>query len=128
MKANPDDNVKVAVGAHPFSSLETSHILMTFKSEKIKVSVTQLTERGTLYVCLISRKLPTTNIDGKPRKSCGASYEWQEVAFPASLDEKYVSKIVIFIKKMVENPDLFCNKAMPISYKDAISKLTQQNN
>lgn len=126
LKENPNDNIKVAVGAHPFSTCTTSQILMTFKQEKTKVSVTQLTEKGNLYVCIINKKLLTTNIDGAIRKSCGASYEWQEIAFPATLDAKFVSKIAIFIKKMVGNPDIFCNKAMPIGYKKAIAKLTQK--
>ena len=125
LKSNPDDNIKVAIGAHPFSSYATSQILLTFKQEKIKVSVTQLTENGNLYICIINRKMLTENANGTIRKSCGASYEWQEVVFPATLDTKFVSKIAIFIKKMVGNPDIFCNKAMAISYKEAIAKLTQ---
>lgn len=126
LKENPDNNIKVVVGAHPFSTYPTSQILMTFKKEKIKISVSQLTEKGNLYVCIINRKLSTANIDGKIRKSCGASYEWQEIAFPATLDAKFVSKIAIFIKKIVGNPDKFYSKAMPISYKEAIKKLTNK--
>ena len=125
LQKNPDDNIKVAIGAHPFSSHATSQMLLAFKQEKTKVSVTQLTENGNLYVCIINRKVLTQNVNGTTRKSCGASYEWQEVVFPATLDTKFVSKIAIFIKKMVKNSDLFCNKAMAISYKEAIAKLTQ---
>lgn len=126
LKSNPDDNIKVTVGAHPFSSHATSQILLAFKQEKTKVSVTQLTENGNLYICIINRKVLTENANGTTRKSCGASYEWQEVVFPATLDTKFVSKIAIFIKKMVKNSDLFCNKAMAISYKEAIAKLTNK--
>lgn len=114
---NADNNVIIDVGDHPFSGIADSQVILTFKKQKLKISVVQMTEKSKLYVCIIAKK---------SYHSSGEYYEWKEVWFKPDTNDKYVPQIWTFIQKMAENSDKFRSKSMPISYKEAIECLSKE--
>ncbi len=120
IKQDVDNNINFVERDHPFSGVSRSQVILTFKEQKTRVSVVQTSDASKMYVCIISRKGKTTEGD------FGGSYEWQEVWFKPTLEDKYLPQVYQFIKLMVDNADKFYSKSMAISYKEAIKKLTKQ--
>lgn len=120
IKQDVDDNISFVECDHPFSGRSCSQVILTFKEQKTTVSVVQISEMSKLYVCIISRKGKKTDGD------FGSHYEWQEVWFKPTLEDKYLPQVYQFIKLMVNNANKFYSKSMPISYKEAIKKLIQK--
>lgn len=120
IKQDVDDNISFVECDHPFSGRSCSQVILTFKEQKTTVSVVQISEMSKLYVCIISRKGKKTDGD------FGGHYEWQEVWFKPTLEDKYLPQVYQFIKLMVNNANKFYSKSMPISYKEAIKKLIQK--
>lgn len=114
---NADNNVIIDIGDHPFSGVTDSQVILTFKKQRLKISVVQMTEKSKLYVCIIAKKA---------FHSSGEYYEWKEVWFKPDTAEKYIPAIWVFIKAMAENSDKFRSKSMPISYKEAIECLSKE--
>lgn len=121
IKQDVDDNISFVERDHPFSGVARSQVILTFKEQKTKVSIVQTSDVSKMYVCIISRKVKDKASD----KDGGGHYEWQEVWFKPTLEDKYLPQIYQFIKLMVNNADKFYSKAMAISYKEAIKKLTK---
>lgn len=119
IKQDTDDNISFVECDHPFSGVARSQVILIFKEQKTKVSIVQISEMSKLYVCIISRK------GKKAEGDFGGHYEWQEVWFKPTLEDKYLPQVYKFIKLMVDNANKFYSKAMAISYKEAIAKLTQ---
>lgn len=117
IKTIDDDNVVFVERDHPFSGVAGSQLLLTFKEQRLKVSIVQMSDAAKLYVCIIGRKMP---------HSAGESYEWKEIWFKPDTNDKYVPQIWTFVKKMAENSDKFRGKSMPVSYKEAIECLSKQ--
>lgn len=119
IKYDTDTTIGVDIREHPFSGVQGSQILLTFKEQRLKVSIVQMSDAAKLYVCIIGRKMP---------HSAGESYEWKEIWFKPDTNDKYVPQIWAFVKKMVGNSDKFRGKTLPISYKEAIVCLSKQQN
>lgn len=51
-----DDNIKVVVKQHPLSGVENSQVLLTFKQQKVKISLAQFSPEGYMYLCIIAKK------------------------------------------------------------------------
>lgn len=119
IKTVNDDNVVFVERDHPFSGKPRSQVILTFKEQKTRVSIVQISDASKMYVCIISRKGKKTDGD------FGGHYEWQEIWFKPTLEDKYLPQVYKFIKLMVDNANKFYSKAMAISYKEAIKKLTQ---
>lgn len=117
IKYDTDTTIGVDIREHPFSGVQGSQILLTFKEQRLKVSIVQMSDAAKLYVCIIGRKMP---------HSAGESYEWKEIWFKPDTNDKYVPQIWAFVKKMVDNSDKFRGKTLPISYKEAIACLSKQ--
>lgn len=117
IKTVNDDNVVFVERDHPFSGVAGSQLLLTFKKQRLKVSVVQMSGNAKLYVCIIAKKSV---------HSAGEYYEWKEVYFKPTLEDKYVPQVWVFIKAMANNADKFYSKAMPISYKEAIECLSKE--
>ncbi len=122
IKQDVDDNVSFVERDHPFSGVARSQVILTFKEQKTKVSIVQTSDISKMYVCIINRKVKGKTND----KDGGGSYEWQEVWFKPTLEDKYLPQVYQFVKLMVNDADKFYSKAMAISYKEAIKKLTKQ--
>lgn len=120
IKQDTDDNINFFECDYPFSGVARSQIILVFKEQKTKVSVVQTSDASKLYVCIISHKGKKTEGD------FGGHYEWQEIWFKPTLEDKYLPQVYKFIKLMVDNANKFYSKAMPISYKEAIAKLTNK--
>ena len=114
---NADNNVIIDIGDHPFSGVTDSQVILTFKKQRLKISIVQMSEQAKLYVCIIAKK---------PFHSTDEYYEWKEVWFKPDTAEKYIPAIWVFIQKMAENSDKFRSKSMPISYKEAIECLSKE--
>ena len=54
-----DDNIKVVVKQHPLSGVENSQVLLTFKQQKVKISLAQFSPEGYMYLCIIAKKTPS---------------------------------------------------------------------
>lgn len=113
---NADNNAILDIGDHPFSGIADSQVVLTFKKQRLKISIVQMTEKSKLYVCIIAKK---------PCHSKGEYYGWKEVWFKPDTAEKYIPAIWVFIQKMADNADKFRSKSMPISYKEAIECLSK---
>lgn len=122
IKQEADDNISFVERDHPFSGVGRSQVILTFKEQKTKVSIVQTSDISKMYVCIISRKVKGKTSD----KDGGGSYEWQEVWFKPTLEDKYLPQVYQFIKLMVSNADKFYSKSLAISYKEAIKKLTNK--
>lgn len=122
IKQDVDDNISFVERDHPFSGRSRSQVILTFKEQKTTVSIVQISEMSKLYVCIINRKVKDKTND----KDNGGNYEWQEVWFKPTLEDKYLPQVYKFIKLMVDNANKFYSKSMPISYKEAIAKLIQK--
>ena len=122
IKQDTDNNISFVERDHPFSGRLRSQVVLTFKKQKTKVSIVQTSDASKMYVCIISRKVKDKASD----KDGGGNYEWQEVWFKPTLEDKYLPQVYHFIKLMVDNADKFYSKAMAISYKEAIKKLTNK--
>lgn len=120
IKQDTDDNIDFFECDYPFSGVARSQIILVFKEQKTKVSVVQTSDTSKLYVCIISHKGKKTEGD------FGGHYEWQEIWFKPTLEDKYLPQVYKFIKLMVDNANKFYSNAMPISYKEAIAKLTNK--
>jgi hypothetical protein len=120
IKQDTDDNISFVECDHPFSGVARSQVILTFKEQKTRVSVVQISDASKMYICIISRKGKKTEGD------FGGHYEWQEVWFKPTLEDKYLPQVYKFIKLMVDNANKFYSKAMAISYKEAIAKLTNK--
>lgn len=116
IKHDTDKTISVDIREHPFSGVQGSQILLTFKEQRLKVSIVQMSDAAKLYVCIIGHKMP---------HSAGESYEWKEVWFKPDTNDKYVPQVWVFVKKMVDNSDKFRGKTLPISYKEAIQCLSK---
>lgn len=121
IKQDADENISFVERDHPFSGVARSQVILTFKEQKTKVSIVQTSDASKMYVCIISRKVKgkTSENDG------GGHYEWQEVWFKPTLEDKFLPQVYQFVKLMVDNADKFYSKSMAISYKEAIKKLTK---
>lgn len=120
IKQDTDDNINFFEYDHPFSGRSRSQVILTFKKQKTTVSVVQISDASKMYVCIISHKGKKTEGD------FGGHYEWQEIWFKPTLEDKYLPLVYKFIKLMVDNANKFHSKAMTISYKEAIAKLTNK--
>lgn len=120
IKQDTDDNISFIERDHPFSGRSRSQVILTFKNQKTKVSIVQTSDISKMYVCIISRKVKDKTND----KDGGGNYEWQEIYFKPTLEDKYLPQVYQMIKLMVDNADKFYSKSMAISYKEAIKKLT----
>ena len=121
IKQDTDDNISFVECDHPFSGRPRSQVILTFKEQKTRVSIVQISDASKMYICIISRK------GKKAEGDFGGHYEWQEIWFKPTLEDKYLPQVYKFIKLMVDNANKFYSKAMAISYKEAITKLTQNN-
>lgn len=110
-----DDNIKVVVRQHPLSGMEDSQVLLTFKRQKVKISLSQFSPGGYMYLCIIAKKTPhDVSISNK---AMGGTYNWTEVycsPFCKSLQQLYT-----LIVKMANHTDAFFDRAMPIGINSA---------
>lgn len=98
-----DDNIKVVVKQHPLSGVENSQVLLTFKQQKVKISLAQFSPEGYLYLCIIAKKTPSGLPAGS--KLSGGTYNWTEVycsPFCTKLDQIYT-----LITRMADHTDRF---------------------
>lgn len=110
-----DDNIKVVVKQHPLSGVENSQVLLTFKRQKVKISLAQFSPEGYMYLCIISKKTP----QGLPvgSKLSGGTYNWTEVYCSPSC--KSLQQLYTLIVKMANHTDAFFDRAMPIGVNSA---------
>ena len=56
IKQEVDDNISFIEYDHPFSGRPRSQVILTFKEQKTRVSIVQISDASKMYVCIISRK------------------------------------------------------------------------
>ena len=114
-----DDNIKVVVKQHPLSGMEDSQVLLTFKRQKVKISLAQFSPEGYMYLCIIAKKTPRNLPAGS--KLSGGTYNWTEVycsPFCNKLDQIYT-----LITRMADHTDRFYDRSMPIGIKTACERV-----
>ena len=114
-----DDNIKVVVKQHPLSGVENSQVLLTFKQQKVKISLAQFSPEGYMYLCIIAKKTPRNLPAGS--KLSGGTYNWTEVycsPFCNKLDQIYT-----LITRMADHTDRFYDRSMPIGIKTACERV-----
>ena len=110
-----DDNIKVVVKQHPLSGVENSQVLLTFKRQKVKISLAQFSPEGYMYLCIIAKKTPSGLPAGS--KLSGGTYNWTEVYCSPSC--KSLQQLYTLIVKMANHTDAFFDRAMPIGVNSA---------
>ena len=63
IKQDTDDNISFVECDHPFSGVARSQVILTFKEQKTRVSVVQISDASKMYICIISRKGKKTEGD-----------------------------------------------------------------
>lgn len=114
-----NDNIKVVVKQHPLSGVENSQVLLTFKQQKVKISLAQFSPEGYMYLCIIAKKTPSGLPAGS--KLSGGTYNWTEVycsPFCNKLDQIYT-----LITRMADHTDRFFDRSMPIGIKTACERV-----
>ena len=119
IKNQNDDNIKIVVGQHPLSGMEDSQVLLTFKQQKVKISLSQFSPEGYMYLCIIAKKTPPNLPVGS--KLVGGTYNWTEVYCSPFCDK--IEQIFTLITRMADHTDRFYDRSMPIGIKTACERV-----
>lgn len=119
IKNQKDDNIKIIVRQHPLSGVENSQVLLIFKQQKVKISLSQFSPGGYMYLCIIAKKTPHDISVGS--KCMGGTYNWTEVYCSPFCDK--LEQIFMLITRMADHTDRFYDRSMPIGIKTACERV-----